>query len=409
MSRMRKEVTRLASGSVAQSAANAGVAVLSTRWLSPEERGVMVVAATIPALVSVLATLGVGNALRARRPSADTATQKQLGRAFTSLVMLTALLAAVTSAALGGLAAFLTFPQLSSATVLMSLALGGATLCCLSTLTDAWFAGGDFGGGARWAAMSAVAGLAATAVLRPSTAGTFLVTQFLAMGTVMVASLVLLHRRGLLGRPSADRATMSMLVRKGAPSLGFVAGTTLTLRSDRLILAGFVSPAAVAVYALASTVSEVVRIVPTALGQLALQRGAHDPSAPVRDLRRKGALVVAAAGMLGLPVAALTISPVFGPAYDTTWKLLAVMLLGEIFFCGYLVTGMNLVGRGTPHRVAVIALWGALLCVAFYATGSYLAGGVGCAIAGVGLYAILDWMSRRTRDHAPHTTHPVQT
>lgn len=397
--RLRAEVTRLATGSAAQAAASAGVAVLSTLWLSPDERGVMVVAATVPALVSVLATLGVGSAYRARRPTTDAVARETLGRAYSALVLGTATLGAVVSVVLGLAAAPLTFPALASGPILAALALAGATLCALSTITDAWFAGGRFGAGARWAAASAVAGLGATLLLHPTSAATFLLTQFLAMSAVLVVSLVPLRRAGLAQRPGIEARDMRSLVREGAPSLGFVAGTTVALRADRLILAAFVSPAVVAAYALASTVSEVVRIVPTAVGQVALHRGAQDPTVPVDDLRRKAAMLVGVAAVLVLPAAALAIPLAFGSAYGSSSTLLAVMLVGEIFFSSYLVTGMNLIGRGTARRAAAVALVGAPLCLLFYAAGASVGGALGCATAGVGLYASLAVLVGRV--HAP--------
>lgn len=389
MSRVRADVARLASGSAAQAAASAGVAVVSTLWLSPHERGVMVVAATVPALVSVVATLGVGNAYRARRPTATPTTAIAFAQTYSVLVAGTAAIGAAASIVLGLAAAAATLPELGSVEILAAMALVGAALCVMSTLTDAWFAAGRFGEGARWAAGSAVAGLATALTLHPTSAAGFLFAQFVAMGAVMGASLVPLSRAGLLGQPRIDRGLLSSFVRQGTPSLGVLAGTTVMMRADRIVLAGFVPPAAVAAYALASTVSEVVRLVPTALGQIALHRGAKDPDAGVRDLSRRSLVLVAAAALIVLPVAALTIPRVFGAAYSSSPGLLLVMVAGEFFFGSYLVAAMFLLGQGTARRIATLALIGAVGCVPMYIAGSAIGGAVGCACAGVGLYALL--------------------
>lgn len=394
MTRWRVDLAGLAAGGAVQLTASAGVAVLSTLWLSPHDRGVMVIAATIPAIVSVLATLGIGNAFRARWPRAGSRTLA-LGQAYSALVLATAALGATAAAALVAAAAWLTTPELASAPLLLAVALAGATLCLSTTLTDAWFAAGRFAAGARWSAASAILGLVSSVIAHPTSAPSFLATQFLSMLCVLLVSVVPLGRAGILRQPHLDRQFVPSLVREGIPSLGFLVGTTVLMRADRVILAAFVSPAVVAAYALASTVSEVLRIGPTALGQIALHRGASDPLAHAGDLQRRNWILIALGALVVMPLAVFLIPSVFGSAYAASPGLLGAMLAGEFFFGTFLVTSMFHVGSGRAARAAVVALVGALACGPCYVLGSMAGGAFGCAVAGSVIYGVVALVSGR--------------
>ncbi len=382
------DARRLLSGGVLVAAGNAGVVLLATRWLSPADRGVMVVAATIPAMVSLLASLGIGNAIKARRPKTPADQVHRLNQAFAALLVLTTVLGVVVSVLAAAATAPWVSESLTSPEMLVAVALGGGSLTLSTQLADGWFSGGRFAAGARWAAATALAGLLIVVVLRPATGAGVLLAQFGAAIVVQGVQLVFLARAGLVGAPRAHRAVVRELVGQGVPSLGQTMGSTVVLRADRLLLAFVVAPQVLAAYALASTISEASRLIPTSLGQVALRQASqHDASADVEPQVRLSRRVVLAVGIVATAASLLLVTRVFGPDYGSTPVLVAVMLVGEVFFSSYVIRSMALIGHGAARVAGRIGLVAALASVAAYLGGGMLWGALGCALAGVALYA----------------------
>ena len=113
-----------------------------------------------------------------------------------------------------------------------------------------------------------------------------------------------------------ERGDTVRLLGAGIATMALPLALVLITRGDRLVLGAHGALAAVAVYGLAATYCEMLRIVPTAVGQLAVPRVAQGGG--LRAVARLAGLslllTVGAAAVLYAAVASLTV-PLFGPAY----------------------------------------------------------------------------------------------
>lgn len=386
---MLSQVAGLLGGGALVTASNALVVVIATLDLEPSERGRMVVAATIAALVSLLATCGIGPAVRALRPALAPSEWRPLNQSYALLTILTGVLGGALSAtACVGMAVVV--EGLGRPPLIWSTALSGAALVIMAQLTEVWYSGGRFSAGSNWAGVSASVGLVAVLVVRPATAASVLAVQHAGIGLVLLLQWRYLLRADLLGTPQFHLPTVNCLLRRGLPTLGFSAGSTFVLRMDRLLLGSVAAPAAVAVYALAATVSEAARLVPIAIGQIALHRSAQGAThAELRKLGRLGMASVAVAALVIVPVSYLLIVPVFGHAYGDAPPLIVILLGAEVFFSLYIITSLGLMGRGGHTTAGTIGLIGTVVSIPAYLVGAHLAGPIGCAVASVIVYALL--------------------
>ncbi|OLF08244.1 lipopolysaccharide biosynthesis protein, partial [Actinophytocola xanthii] len=225
-----------------------------------------------------------------------------------------------------------------------------------------------------------------------------------AAGSALVCAtqLVALGRAGLLVRDRPGRVALRLLVARGAPVLGLTLGLAVALRADRYVLGALAGPAAVGVYSLAATLSEVSRVVPQAVGQFFV----HHVALGGRLLARWVALPVVAAGAGGVVVAALgwvLVVPVFGVPFEQARELLPVLVVAEACFAPYAVASRGLIGGGRTRSAGALGLAAAVAAVACYLLGARVGGSTGLAVSCVVLYsglsaAAVTLFLRRVRD-----------
>lgn len=413
MKAVLKSVSVMVLGSGTQLAANALAGMLATVWLPVGERGLMILILSAAAIVALFSGAGIGNVLRARLPRMQRSDADGLVASFTGtgalVVVLSAVLGAGVSYALVGVDGRMATPAVAA-----TMALAVAAQVATNLLTDARFARNQFSPGARWAAVSALAGvatmsmafLAVAAAGAEGTAVLLTACQFGGVALVATLSATAALRAGALRGGRGDRGAGIRMLGAGIATMALPLALVLITRGDRLVLGANGTLAAVAVYGLAATYCEMLRIIPTAVGQLALPRVAAGGG--VRTVARLAGLslvlTTTAAAVLYAAVALLTV-PFFGAEYAEAVPLTLLLIPGEILYA--LVVLANLVLIGGQWSTMATAAGVASLPVAFvlFWWGAEAGGGAGLAIArsavfllmAVGLAVIVVRCLRRAR------------
>ncbi|MET0234181.1 MAG: oligosaccharide flippase family protein [Kibdelosporangium sp.] len=402
----RAGVTFLAGASLVQLASNATAAVVATMVLGPGQRGVMVIGVSIGGISAVVGGLGTGSALRARLPScADPAARRRLLSSYAWWTAAALVIAVALALSTSVISAPLIDPALAGVGFLGALAIFTVWQVLMLQTTEAWFADGHYRRGGISAASTTAAGVAVLllAATVSTDAGELLFAQGLGASVAWLAQLRSLRRAELLVAARPRQADLTRLVGKGAPALGLSLGLAIALRADRYLLGTIAGPAAVGVYSLAATLSEVSRLFPQTIGQFFMrevalhggrQRLAHRVLASTAATVAAG-LVIATAGWL-------LIVPAFGEEFGQARFLLLVLVVAEVCFAPYAVASRGLLGGGWTRTVGGLGLLAGVAAIGCYLLGARMGGSVGLATSCVVLYgglsaAALMLFLRRTR------------
>jgi len=169
-----------------------------------------------------------------------------------------------------------------------------------------------------------------------------------------------LRRVGVGVRPTYDNTTWRLLLRKGRYGIPSSIGQALTFRVDRYLVGLFLNPAAVAIYSVAATAPELLRLPSLALGQPLVYRFASG-SASLGDFRRVRRLCLAMTVLMAAAIAVaapLLIRIAFGSEYLGAVTPLRVLLLGELGICMFYLNGATLTGINKLKEAAIAATIG---------------------------------------------------
>jgi O-antigen/teichoic acid export membrane protein len=399
----------MSGASLVQSGGAAMAGLWATIVLGAEARGVMVIAVTTAGLVGLISGLGSSAAFRALLPTADEAERRALTVAYGSVSLLAAFGAAGVSIAILLLTSLGISDELAQPPLLAVAAIAAFVQSLATQANEGWWADGRFARGSILAATGAAlgfVGVVVAGVVRESPT-VMLAGQVLGEGSVVITSALLLHRAGLFRVGRGAGADMRRLVRLGWPALGGGVGAIVTFRADRYLIGVFVGPAAITVYSLAATLSEVCRTVPHQLGQVLIRRIAvRDPSVVLRRTVVQAIVATALTGVVIGLVGWLAIPAVFDEELHDARTYLVLLLGAEVLFAPFFIAGRGLVGGGWTKATGVI---GAVGCV--FAIAAYLAfvppwGLLGACLASAAAYLALSVASvttlhDRLRDRAP--------
>jgi O-antigen/teichoic acid export membrane protein len=340
------------------------VAVTTARALGPTGRGVLVLLVTIALLSSLIGSLGanVGARLHLVSPEDPMPSGHFVG-------LLVALVAAqlVVCLAVASLLLPLADVHLPLGERLLFSALGAAMLGAY-LLNDGLNSYGfvadaaavdAFGSFVQLLAVGSALVAGATTVA-PVGAG-----LVLGSSVQVVTALLVLRRRGVDTRPRRDPRAWRLLVRTGLPGMAAALAEVFTFRIDRYLLALFATPAAVGVYSVASTASEVLRLPSLAVGSALFHRLASG-TAEVADFRTTRRLCLLVTALMAAAVAVVApplIELAFGPDYAGAVTPLRIVLLGELGIAVYQMDGSSLAGRGRVGSMAVAAACGLVVVV----------------------------------------------
>ncbi len=142
--------------------------------------------------------------------------------------------------------------------------------------------------------------------------------------------------------------------------------TQIVQRVDVLLVSGYRGAHAAGLYAVAVQITDLMLVVPAALGLVMFRRGARSNPEHYRDamsvLRWVGLFAVVTA-IFALLIASWIIPVVFGTAYRGSVAPLRLMLPGVVAFSLQSVLSQYLAGRGRPRIVLVAWLTGAVVGV----------------------------------------------
>jgi len=389
----RGGVAFLTGAGVTQLGANAVAALVATIVLGPAQRGVMVIGSTLAGVVAVVACLGTGAALRSRLPPvAGPADRRRLLSSYAWWTTAAVAPAAGCAVALSLASASLVDPAMARGGFLVAVAVATAGQVLLLQTVEAWFADGHFRRGAGAAAAAAAGGLVGllAAAAMSGDAAVLLAAQGMGTAAVTLALLGALHRAGLLVVARPRPGDVRSLVGSGVPTLGLVVGLAVALRADRYVLGATGGIAAVGVYSLAATLSEIPRMVPQAMGQLFMRDSAlgagHDGLA---GRLGRATAVAAVCGALVAAVGWFTIEPVFGAEFADARRLLLLLVIAETCFAAFTMAGRGLLGGGWAREAGVLGVGASVVAVGAYLVGAGLWGSTGLAVGSIAVYAVL--------------------
>jgi O-antigen/teichoic acid export membrane protein len=396
--------------SAAQLACNASAALVATRVLGPDERGIMVLGMTIGSLCALIGAFGTGSAFR-RQLCLPGGGRPALASAFARCSAVGALSAALLGVVSTAASAPLIDTALARPPFLLAVGCYTTAQMVVGQVVDAWFADGRFRRGGVAAAVTSAGGLAGVLLASgAASAASLLLAQAGGTAVMMAAETRALRRGGLLNWTPVSGNAVIGLLRLGAPTLGLSMGLVVVLRADRYVIGLTAGTAAVGVYSLAATLGEIPRMLSAALGQMCMRDISLGRGAP--NLVRTTLLAVAATAVAGLLVvfaAWLFVVPLFGEAFGDARELLVVLVAAEMCFAPFVVASRGLIGGGWTTAAGVIGAAGAAGAIGVYGVAGSLGGAVGVAVGSVVLYAALStvaWTLLRRRVSAAGAEQP---
>lgn len=374
---------RASASSLLQAGAAFALGVLTARVLGPTDQGVVTSVLTVVAIVVLGMSLGSGTALRVR--SRPLPTEEDLdGYALVSTA------AVPIAAVLSALATNVVVSDSRTGGLWALTAALAAVLMAARQAADACQALGRTGAAIVSALVLSTTQLLAFLVV----VATGVVSVSATIGAAIVggvAQLVycLVVVRGRLTtriRPSYTAA--GPLITHGVPSLGYSMGLILLQRVDRIVLGVVAGPTAVGVYAAAATLAEVVRLLPTTIGQLLFSRAAETGyvTRDIRTLRRR-MILLSALAVAALEAAAPLLPRLLGEAYADSVPILRVLLIAELAMGVALMDSRISLGLGAIRAVSRDTLIWVAFGITAYVVGARVAGATGAAIATTALYA----------------------
>lgn len=214
----------------------------------------------------------------------------------------------------------------------------------------------------------------------------------LAQNVYLVRRLSLVDRTPEVGPVRSFREVL----RFSLPALVTTLGQAFAIRGDRLLLGAMTTSAAVGLYGVAATLTEVLWIIPTGVAQVAFRRASVTRSADAGRQSRKLALIATGGACIVLAVIVPWIIPVvFGEAYrgsiELTYPLIAAVLPMASYQLDLAVLNglgrLNAGGRVTVAGSAVL-LVGCLVLIPHLMA-------LGAAYASLAAYTVMAILARR--------------
>lgn len=321
-------------------------AILTSRVLGPEGRGVYAVTLTVAAFAAVTACLGVTTAARvllASSPPRVTMGQylgaaplHVIGGAVTGLLVTAGLVLGVLR------------------TGSWVLVVSGATVAAGLTMSAFVFDGLHAVGRHKRAtgtntigSLVALVGSAVLAAAGQNAASGYLLALSLSLVVQVVVGVAFLYRAVDPFSKYSWKAHR-LLLRSGISALPYLSSTLVTFRLDRYLVASLASVGSAGIYSVAATMAEAVRQLPNALGQVLLF-GQASGRISFRLERRARASMIAMVSITML-VIGVTAEPLvrglFGSEFSAAVGPLRILLLGEVFMAVWLLDSRLLIGAG---------------------------------------------------------------
>jgi len=191
------------------------------------------------------------------------------------------------------------------------------------------------------------------------------------------------------------------VLRFSLPALVTTLGQAFAIRGDRLILGILTSSAAVGLYGVAATLTEVLWLIPLGVAQVAFRRASVTRSAGAGRLSRKLALVVTAGACIFLAATVHWIIPLLlGEAYRDAIALSYVLIAAALPMASYHLDIAVLNGLGRLNAGGRVTVSGsAVLLVGCLTLVPHLMA-QGAALASFAAYSLMAILARRAANAA---------
>jgi O-antigen/teichoic acid export membrane protein len=224
---------------------------------------------------------------------------------------------------------------------------------------------------------------------------TLILLSFVVSTALEVAYLLwVTARSGLLKRPVRAEQQWRAHLRKSLPALLQTSAQAAIIRGDRLVLGVMAGTAAVGIYGVAATMTEVLWLVPLSLGNALFHRIAGGTLSPREQRRiRAGNLLIAALSTAALALIGPTvIVVVFGSEFSRAATPLRILCVAAVLGSSYHVDIVRLTAAGalrTAGRVVgfsllITALADVVLVATLGINGAALASVIGYATLALG-------------------------
>lgn len=389
------------------------LAVVTGRVLGPADRGIVVVFMTLASMLMVITSCGANTYARV----ALVAQTKPIDLA--DYFGLSALLIAVVSflAATAGLGVLSLTSSLPNAWVPVLLVVYSALSLASYMLRDGLYAFGHNLTASRGDPLAAATQLLLLIVVWQALGLTLrlaLVSITVGQSTAVVYLLLGYRRYRLLCRPTWHRPKLVRQVLHGFPALVTNLGQSFVFRLDRIILGALVTTSAVGIYSVAATLTEVLLLIPTSVGQVIFHRiasGAIELRA-VRALRLANLAVSSALAILLAFLAPWLVDLLFGKHFDSATTPLRILLIGAVAMGAYLVDIACTNAQGNLARASTFTLLGLTVVTAldfilipkWQASGAAWASTIGYVTMAIA--TAISVRSRRRHQPAHRAMHP---
>ncbi|MDN5794743.1 MAG: hypothetical protein L0H79_03205 [Intrasporangium sp.] len=372
-------------------------AVLTSRWLGPSDRGIIVVTTTTSSLLMLLGSLGVGTGgrvLLARTPSLSI-------RLYLALAARLSAFHSSTACVLG--LGILWLTKSLDDPAIGALFVPYAVLVLFSYLLREC----HHGLGLHTVAVRGEIVTTSTQTAVVLAAATLDALNLrIVLGGMVLGQLVqvFMHLRTLKREFRVRDATSSVqiaeetggsVVRFSRHAVPVIFGQAFVIRGDRLILGFMSSPAAVGIYGVAATFTELLWLVSNGVGQVAFKRSTETGQGRSSDRHRRTALVVTALGSGLLCAAAPWLVPfLLGDAFRGSISMIFVLGVAALPMASYQIDVAVLNGLGCMKRAGVITGSGSVALGGLCAVLVPLAGAMGAACASLVAYSLLAILAR---------------
>ncbi len=390
---LRSDVAASVASQAAQLVAGLVAGIATARGLGPDHRGLLALATTIPQVLVVLAGLGAPVAAGYLLAHGD-ARLRDLSRAGSLLALAGSAVTALTLAVLlltgADHAWFVDLPR--------SLLLLGCVLVPPSLLLATLVA--LLRGSGRIAAASAVeavqgllaAGLTVAVMVAGAGPAAVVWSQLAAVAVALVTAWALLRVDGVSVRPYGSRGLLGRMLGFGLRADLGNAMHLVGFRLDLFLVNVFVGTAALGVYAVACKLAELLLVLPYAVALVVMPRGVLGRRAGVGDetcVLFSWTLVVSTATALGMAVVgAPLVRLLFSDQFAGAYQPLLLLLPGVVAFGATNVLMNDVVGRGRPGAVSIVAVVGLLASVVLDLWLVPAHGVAGAAVASTVVYVV---------------------
>lgn len=361
-------------------------ALLTARWLGPSERGTLVVFMTTSSFLMLLGALGVTTGGRVLLNSDPGLTHRSLSRLGLRLTGIHALTAGSIGTAV--LAVSGDSPPMQVRVVFVVFAVSQLYNYFTREMLhgSGWHTKAVLGDALGSAVQTAgAAALYAAGQLSITTASLALLC-----GSITQSIWLSILARRVESRTIATELPWRATIRYSLPAMLTGIGQAFVIRGDRLLLGALAGTNAVGIYGVAATFTEVLWLIPNAVGQVAFRRASLSASAESLARRRRTVLVFTAVGGATLAlVAGPAIDVLLGRAYSEARALTYLLIVASLPMASYHMDLAVLNGRGALRSGSIATSIGSLvLCAGCLASvPSY--GAWGAAWSSMAAYSVM--------------------